>query len=79
MSDVNTLHQLVAGALKIAPAQVTAETSMDDTLAWDSLAHMDLIVTLEEHYGVQLEPDDMVAMRSVGAIAGVLRARGVLA
>lgn len=75
---MNELHQLIAGALKVPASTVTPEMAMDTTSAWDSLAHMDLIVTLEEHYGIELAPDDMVALRSVAAIAGLLTARGLL-
>ena len=73
------LHQLIAGALRIPATSVNAETYMEGTPAWDSLAHMDLVVSIEEHYRLQLEPDDMVAMRSVGAITRLLQSKGVLA
>lgn len=80
MSDMNSgLHQLIAGALRLPAANVNAQTAMDSTPAWDSLAHMDLVVSIEEHYGLQLAPDDMVAMRSVGAIVRLLHDKGVLA
>jgi acyl carrier protein len=74
----NDLHQLIANALRIPAASVNADTAMETTPAWDSLAHMDLIVTIEERYAIQLSPDDMVAMRSVGAISSLLQGKGVL-
>ena len=78
MTTVNNLHQLIANALKVPAGSVSADTAMDSTAAWDSLAHMDLIVTIEEHYAIALTPDDMVAMRSVGAISALLQTKGVL-
>lgn len=72
------LHTLIANALKMPPGSVGPDTAMDSTPAWDSLAHMDLVVSIEEHYGIQLAPDDMVAMRSVGAIAALLKAKGII-
>jgi len=75
---MNELFQLVANVLKVPAHSVSAGTAMEDTPAWDSLAHMDLIVTLEEHYRMQLTPDDMVALRSVGAIAELLKSKGLL-
>lgn len=78
MNVDTALNSLIAGALKIPAASITPETSIDSTPAWDSLAHMDLVVSIEEHYGVQLLPDEMVAMRSVGQIAALLRAKGLL-
>lgn len=78
MNVDTALNSLIAGALKIPAASITPETSIDSTPAWDSLAHMDLVVSIEEHYGIQLLPDEMVAMRSVGQIAALLRAKGLL-
>lgn len=75
---MNELLQLVANALKVPADTVTAQMAMEDTAAWDSLAHMELIVSLEEHYRMQLTPDDMVALRSVGAIAQLLQSKGLL-
>jgi acyl carrier protein len=75
---VNELNQLIAGALKVPAGSVTDQMTMDNTPAWDSLAHMDLIVTLESHYAIELAPDDMVAMRSVAAIADLLKGKGLL-
>jgi acyl carrier protein len=75
---MNQLIQIVAEALKIPPDQVSAQMTMEGTPAWDSLAHMELIVSLEEHYRMQLTPDDMVALRSVGAIAELLKMKGLL-
>lgn len=78
-TNVDTaLNTLIAGALKIPAASITPDTSIDTTPAWDSLAHMDLVVSIEEHYGIQLLPDEMVAMRSVGQIASLLKAKGLL-
>jgi len=34
--------------------------------------HLNLVLALEEQFGVQFEPDEMDAMKSIGAIAGLL-------
>jgi acyl carrier protein len=51
---------------------------MKDVDAWDSLKQMELIVSLEQSFGVELSFDDIVAMQSVGEIKRVLRERGAL-
>ena len=53
---------------------------MKDVDAWDSLKHMELIVSLEQSFGIELSFDEIVAMRSVGEIKRVLRGKegGVL-
>ncbi len=50
---------------------------MENTEAWDSLAHMDVILSIEQHYGINLDGDEIADMQSVQAIANVLKSKGV--
>jgi len=45
--------------------------------AWDSLKHMELVVSLEQSFEIQLSFDEIVTMQSVSEIKRVLRERGV--
>jgi len=76
MND-DQLFRLVAEALKLPLAQVTPALKMEDTEAWDSLKHMELIVALEGGCKIDLTFEEIVQMRSVAAIKQVLKARGV--
>jgi acyl carrier protein len=44
---------------------------------WDSLAHMALVVTIEEAFDVELEADQLIAMDSLARAATILRELGV--
>jgi acyl carrier protein len=44
---------------------------------WDSLAHMMLIVKLEETYNIQFSGDEIADMRSVGDLRSTLHKHGV--
>ncbi len=50
---------------------------MKDVDAWDSLKHMELIVSLEETFGVNLNFDEIVRMQSVREIKRVLNERSL--
>ena len=69
---------LVAEVLQIPAAAITDGLTMKDTDVWDSLKHMELIVSLEQSFGIQLSFDDIVAMQSVGEIKRVLQERSAL-
>lgn len=71
------LKRLIAAALKIPESEICDATSMETTPRWDSLGHMDLILSLEEHYKITLEGDDIAGMVSVGAIRSALLRHGV--
>jgi acyl carrier protein len=67
---------LVAEVLQIPAASITDDLAMKDLDAWDSLKHMELIVSLEETFGLQLTFDDIVAMQCIREIKRVLSERG---
>jgi acyl carrier protein len=69
---------LLADVLQIPVATITDELAMKDTDVWDSLKHMELVVSLEQSFGIELSFDDIVAMQSVGEIKRVLRERSAL-
>lgn len=46
--------------------------------AWDSLKYMRLVLALESEYGIELGPDEIQAMTSLGGIKRTLDARGLL-
>ena len=66
---------LLADLLQLPIAEITDDLAMKDVEVWDSLKHMELVVSLEEIFCVQLTFDEIVAMQSVREIRRVLRER----
>lgn len=52
--------------------------ALSDIPSWDSLAHMMLIVRLEETYQVQLTGDEIADIKSVGDARSALLAHGAV-
>ncbi len=73
-----TVGSLLADVLQIPASGITEDLAMKDVEAWDSLKHMELIVSLEQSFGIELTFEDIVAMQSVGEIKRVLRERGAV-
>lgn len=71
------LIELIANLLELEQSQITDVLSMKDTDVWDSLKHMELVVSIEQSFGVELTFDEIVAMQNVEKIKGVLRGKGV--
>lgn len=46
--------------------RLTDETSSSDIEGWDSLEQVNLIVTIEDEFGVKFRIDEVNAMRNVG-------------
>ena len=67
-----TARRLLAAALQIEPPQVGPEAAIGRTERWDSLAHMRLVLGLEEHLGGVLETEAMLAIESLSDVAVLL-------
>lgn len=72
------LTGLAARVLDIPPEQAR-EARADNTPGWDSLAHLRLLMAVEEEYGVSFSPDEIAELDSVDriveALERILRAR----
>jgi acyl carrier protein len=60
--------RVVADVFSLPIEEISAETSPDTVVTWDSVQHLILVLALEEELGVRFEPDDVERMRSVGVI-----------
>lgn len=78
MSVERNVEQVMAEVLQLPPSMINDQLAMQDVDVWDSLKHMELIVSLEETFGVQLNFEEIVTMQSVANIKQVLRDRGAL-
>jgi acyl carrier protein len=76
MSEL-TLEKIMSDILKVPESEITDNLTMDNLDVWDSLRHMDLIVSIEQDFGIELTFDEIIIMRSVVAIKNVLKTKGV--
>lgn len=72
---MNKVESLLAEILQIPVTRITDNLTMRDVEAWDSLKHMELIMLLEETFGIELTFDEIVAMQNVREIKRVLMER----
>jgi acyl carrier protein len=73
-----TVEHIMADVLKMNETDITDNLTIDDLEAWDSLKHMDLVVSIEQAFNIELTFDEIIIMTSVVAIKRVLNDRGVL-
>jgi len=50
---------------------------MENTPAWDSVAHLNLVLSLEQAFGQRFSPEEFMQMQNVAAIQRVLASHGV--
>lgn len=66
------LERMLAEVLEIPVTTITDDLEMKNVEIWDSLKHMELVMSLENHFGIQFSFDDIVTMKSVREIKRVL-------
>ncbi len=73
-----TLNQVrgIASDLFVIPAQqITANSSPETIPAWDSTQQLSFVLALEERFQIQLSPEEIEQMRSIGAISRLLEGK----
>lgn len=71
------LQGAMAQALKIPPDKIAGDSRLGSIPEWDSLGHVNLMITLEQTFGVELQVEDFQKLVSVPAILAFLVERGV--
>ena len=54
---------------------LTPQLAASDVDTWDSLAQINLIVSLEDEFGIEFTTQEHMAMKSVGDLVDILRGR----
>ena len=62
------LKELVVDQLGVEDDEVTMEASMQDDLGADSLDLVDLVMSVEEEFGVKVADEDLENIKTVGDI-----------
>ncbi len=73
--DELRVRDLMASILGVPVAEIGAATSTDTVSEWDSILHINLILALQEAFGVQFEPAEIGAMLSYPKIVQILGAK----
>ena len=71
------LLELMAELFKMQKKDISDSLSMKDLVVWDSLKHMELIVSIEQTFGIELTFDEIVSMTTVKIIKQVLKEKGL--
>jgi acyl carrier protein len=71
------LSQAIGEILRIEADTITPETSQQNTASWDSMAHFELILHIEDAFGIRFRSDEISSLTSVESIQQALERLGV--
>ena len=72
-----TIQELLAQTLNLPLDSISDDASMKTVPEWDSLKHMEVILSIERHFKVELTGDEIADMTSLSAINTILEQRGL--
>jgi len=75
--EVNRLKQVMARIFGVDVSVIGDDASPDTIEKWDSLRHMNLVLALEEEFGIELTDDQTVEIMSYPLIKIVLGEHGI--
>ena len=67
------VQALLVEALQVPPEVVTPDLSFGDLPQWDSMGHMEVMMRLEERFGVEINADTIAALISIPQICAYLK------
>ena len=73
MLDQDKLKEVVATVLNVDVSRINANASSDTIDSWDSLRHMNLVLALEDEFGVSLPDEDAANATSYPLLVLVLQ------
>lgn len=74
-----SLEELFARILRVPITAIEDATTPKSLLAWNSLRHIEIVVAVENNYGVVFSTAEILALQSVKSFRETLGKKGVTA
>lgn len=71
------LIEIVEEQLNVEGKEITEKSNFKEDLGVDSLDLFELVMALEEAYGIEIPSDDLENITTVGAVMDYLKEKGV--
>ena len=71
------MKSIIAEQLNIDASEITLESSFKDDLNADSLDLFEMVMALEDNYGVEIPSEDLEKLLTVGDVLNYLKDKGV--
>lgn len=73
---LDEMRSIIAEQLNCSEDQITEETSFKEDLGVDSLDLFELVMALEEKYGIEIPSEDLADMTTVGSVMEYIKGKG---
>jgi len=73
---IEQVRALISEALQVSEDQITPDLAFGDIPQWDSMGHMEVLVSLESHFGIEINPNVITDLVSLPMICDYLQVNG---
>lgn len=73
MTVKEDVFKVMSGVFNIPVEQISEDSSPDTIRGWDSLKHMNLVLALEEEFGIQFAEEQIVEMLNVALLIEAIK------
>jgi acyl carrier protein len=77
MNVFERLQDAVATTLRVSTEDITDTTRDEDLATWDSLGHVNVMMTVEQTFDIVLDVEDFPKLNSIPAIIEYLKGQGI--
>jgi acyl carrier protein len=74
-STFDEIRGIASDILGVPAESLNASSSPDTIESWDSVQHLNLVLALEEKFGLQLSPEEIEQMKNLGETAKLIEAK----
>ena len=71
----NRIINIMSAVFEIPADEINEESSPDTIKSWDSLKHINLVVALEEEFGVQFSDNEIIDLSNYPLIVSTLKGK----
>jgi acyl carrier protein len=68
MTKQNEVLELVSAAIGISVERLSLDTAVENTEEWDSITHINIILSLEARYKIGIDPEVAAELTSIRAL-----------
>ncbi|MBQ7364840.1 MAG: acyl carrier protein, partial [Clostridia bacterium] len=72
MNCTEKLREIIAAQLRVAASEITDTTDMVDDLGADSLDVVEILMVIEEEFGVSIPDDEVAGLKKFSALAAYI-------
>ena len=69
------VRQVASDVFSVPADRLAADSSPETIETWDSIQHLNLVLALEQEFSLQLSPEEMEQMHTIGQISAMLESK----